>query len=151
MVTKPSTKTVVNSPCPTRPGAAQIGISFAMRARGILHEINYDQNCKLIYLDPVPVGIFHSELSLMQKHGYKICELEGNGLCAHCGCNTASSVTYYRRHKNGKQDYDSLRSFEFCFQCMHVTEAKLLPSVDVTEIHPNNKHQDDEIDVTVIP
>lgn len=123
-----------------KPAPAHVGITFAMRAREILYASEVDAHDIFLWLDPVPVGVFALELSLMQKHGYKICETEGNGLCPRCDGPT-QGVTYFRRHRNGKKDFDSGRSFDLCLECLHVTEAKLITK---------DKNQDD-IHVTVLP
>lgn len=108
--------------------AAGHGITPAMKARPIIERTpNEDRESNqedyICDLMPVSMVTFMAEHTAMQMRGYhaadtNFCESE----CRVCGCDKMTFTCYAKRHRNGKPDYDWVREFNMCPQCLHVQE-----------------------------
>lgn len=104
------------------------GITPAMKARPIIErtpneEIEgrmFDDVCMLM---PVPLTAWIEEHAEMLLRGYHIHQTDCWMIpCFNCHSEECAFLSFTKRHRNGKPNFDTGRDFILCPQCLHVTE-----------------------------
>jgi len=124
------------------------GITPTMKARPVIESVPYENGVyceEFKYLMPVSLEAFRAEHAAMQVLGYHAhTNDEWMKPCPNCGCEIVTFLSYTKRHRNGKPNFDWQREFTMCAHCFHVGEVILV------DMAIEKAGRQSEIEVTVI-
>jgi len=128
------------------------GITPTFKARPVIPSQPFEESDSVIedfnHLMPVSMEAFMAEHAAMLVLGYHaLGTSDGQRPCRNCGSETSTLLEYTKRYRNGKPNYDWMREFFLCPQCLHVGEIIVVERAIEKAAHsgPNTRDFDSDV------